>query len=176
MFALSSLPLAAHALRSPLSLKTGRICRSWVSELKSACVQKWKMVPMGTGGQCSSPSSASLSNNPASTRQTRRHARPPLLSSSPAGMQMTVTLLGTAQENQSQCAAAQTSKRKYPELNPHPLKPQALPAHANLTLPAVVLHSVQAQCWTSEANVFPECQRRTFLSATDLKKSPRHRR
>lgn len=106
--------------------------------------------------------------------QKTRASPSPLLSSPPAGMPMTVTLLGTAQENQSQHAAAQTSKRKDPELNPHPLKPQALPAAANLTLPAVVWHSVQAQCWTSEAHVFPECQSRTFLSATDLKKGPRH--
>lgn len=62
--ALSSLSLVAHALRSAPGTERGRIWRSRESELKSACGQKWKIVPKGTGGQFSSHSSAFLQHLP----------------------------------------------------------------------------------------------------------------
>lgn len=136
MFALSSLSLAAHALRSLPRIKRGRIWHLWVSELKVHVSKNGRLYRREQVGNFPPTALLFFSNSPASICQTRRHKCLPLLTH----VDDKLTLLGTVQENSPQHAVTQTLQREYPGLNPYPLNHQPVTAHVNLKLSAVFLN------------------------------------
>lgn len=137
--ALSSLSLVAHALRSPPGTKRGRIWRSRVSELKSACGQKWKIVPKGTGGQFSSHSSAFLQHLP-SLRLPDQKTR---TSSSPHTRQCQPRPSGSGTGTSIPMCHCRIPCRISRANPPHSHNHQTLSARASLKLPALFLQFVQ---------------------------------